>query len=215
MGPCEIHKQHAHTIGPDGSLYACPGFAGDARPVDRPHRRPAGRRARRGGASASTKITAWEECNDCAFIPVCAGGCIGRRAHRARRHEQAELSQAELRGWRRHAGTAGRARDGARLGNVSTSKHDAISRRKEHERERQESHKEKGHAAPMAGGRFARPPAVRLLVFGKTQQISTVRGERHNEDSGYQEGYPPSRRRHRLRVVPRLQRTHQEVAFSL
>ena len=32
MGPCEIHKQHAHTIGPDGSLYACPGFAGEACP---------------------------------------------------------------------------------------------------------------------------------------------------------------------------------------
>ena len=31
MGPCEIHKHHAHTIGPDGSLYACPGFAGDAK----------------------------------------------------------------------------------------------------------------------------------------------------------------------------------------
>ena len=30
MGPCEIHKQHAHTIGPDGSLYACPGFTGEA-----------------------------------------------------------------------------------------------------------------------------------------------------------------------------------------
>ena len=31
MGPCEIHKRHAHTIGPEGSLYACPGFAGEAR----------------------------------------------------------------------------------------------------------------------------------------------------------------------------------------
>src|SRR4029453_1618878 len=29
MGPCEIHKTHAHTIGPEGSLYACPGFAGN------------------------------------------------------------------------------------------------------------------------------------------------------------------------------------------
>ena len=28
MGPCEIHRRHAHTIGPDGSLYACPGFTG-------------------------------------------------------------------------------------------------------------------------------------------------------------------------------------------
>ena len=29
MGPCEIHRRHAYTIGPDGSLYACPGFTGD------------------------------------------------------------------------------------------------------------------------------------------------------------------------------------------
>ena len=29
MGPCEIHRRHAHTIGPDGSLYICPGFTGD------------------------------------------------------------------------------------------------------------------------------------------------------------------------------------------
>ena len=31
MGPCEIHREHAHTIGPDGALYACPGFTGDAK----------------------------------------------------------------------------------------------------------------------------------------------------------------------------------------
>src|SRR3990170_4767697 len=30
MGPCEIHRRHAHTIGPEGSLYACPGFASDS-----------------------------------------------------------------------------------------------------------------------------------------------------------------------------------------
>src|SRR5207344_1442222 len=28
-GPCEIHRRHAYTIGPDGSLYNCPGFTGD------------------------------------------------------------------------------------------------------------------------------------------------------------------------------------------
>ena len=27
-GPCHVHAKHAHTIGPDGSLYACPGFTG-------------------------------------------------------------------------------------------------------------------------------------------------------------------------------------------
>ena len=30
MGPCELHRRHAHTIGPNGALYACPGFAGEA-----------------------------------------------------------------------------------------------------------------------------------------------------------------------------------------
>jgi uncharacterized protein len=74
MGPCEIHKTHAHTIGPEGSLYACPGFAGntpeavghiDGRTDDR----------RSAAAKRFAKITAWEDCNDCAFIPVCAGGC--------------------------------------------------------------------------------------------------------------------------------------------
>ena len=27
MGPCEIHAKHAYTVGTDGSLFACPGFA--------------------------------------------------------------------------------------------------------------------------------------------------------------------------------------------
>src|SRR5262249_43065778 len=30
MGPCEIHADHSYTVGPDGSLFACPGFAGEA-----------------------------------------------------------------------------------------------------------------------------------------------------------------------------------------
>ncbi|MCA1649039.1 MAG: radical SAM protein [Acidobacteria bacterium] len=74
MGPCEIHKKHAHTIGPDGSLYACPGFAGDV-PSSTGH--IDGRQESRRAAAATRfeVITAWKECNDCAFIPVCAGGC--------------------------------------------------------------------------------------------------------------------------------------------
>jgi len=74
MGPCEIHRQHAHTISPDGSLYACPGFTGDKSQstghID-------GRRddIRERAASQFERLAAWKECNDCAFIPVCAGGC--------------------------------------------------------------------------------------------------------------------------------------------
>ena len=74
MGPCEIHRRHAHTIGPDGSLYACPGFTGDIKQstghID-------GRRDefRESAAARFDKLAAWRECDDCAFIPVCAGGC--------------------------------------------------------------------------------------------------------------------------------------------
>ena len=74
MGPCEIHKEHAHTIGPDGSLFACPGFAGEAR-------QSTGHIDGRADAYRSLalqnfeRLAAWEQCHDCAFIPVCAGGC--------------------------------------------------------------------------------------------------------------------------------------------
>jgi uncharacterized protein len=74
MGPCEIHKSHAHTIGPDGSLFACPGFAGEALQstghID-DRREDYRTRAQRN----FERLAAWEQCQDCAFIPVCAGGC--------------------------------------------------------------------------------------------------------------------------------------------
>lgn len=74
MGPCEIHKDHSHTIGPDGSLYACPGFAGD-RPSATGHIDGHLDPVRSRAAENFRKLAAWKECNDCAFIPVCAGGC--------------------------------------------------------------------------------------------------------------------------------------------
>ncbi len=74
MGPCEIHRDHAYTIGSDGAMYACPGFAGEAsqaighiaQPPAAAHRRAAGQ---------FDGLAAWTQCGDCAFIPVCAGGC--------------------------------------------------------------------------------------------------------------------------------------------
>jgi uncharacterized protein len=74
MGPCEIHKQHAHTIGPEGSLYACPGFAGNV-PESVGHIDGRQDELRLQAFERFKKIQAWDECNDCAFIPVCAGGC--------------------------------------------------------------------------------------------------------------------------------------------
>jgi uncharacterized protein len=74
MGPCEIHKGHAHTIGPDGSLFACPGFAGEAR-QSTGHIDGRQDEYRTQAMRNFDRLAAWQECNDCAFIPVCAGGC--------------------------------------------------------------------------------------------------------------------------------------------
>jgi uncharacterized protein len=75
MGPCEIHRRHAYTIGPDGALYACPGFTGEATQSvghidgrEEVWRMEAEKRFER----LSPLKT---ECGDCSFIPVCGGGC--------------------------------------------------------------------------------------------------------------------------------------------
>jgi len=74
MGPCEIHKEHAHTIGPDGSLYACPGFTGEAT-LSTGHIDGREDSWRATAKERFQKLAAWHDCGDCAFIPVCAGGC--------------------------------------------------------------------------------------------------------------------------------------------
>jgi uncharacterized protein len=74
-GPCHVHSKHAHTIGPDGSLYACPGFTGE-KGLSTGHiddRREAWRETAR---EKFNRLHPWKECGDCAFIPVCAGGCL-------------------------------------------------------------------------------------------------------------------------------------------
>ena len=74
MGPCEIHKSHSHTISPDGSLFACPGFAGEAlQSVGHIDGRQEDFRSQ--ALRQFERLSAWEQCDDCAYIPVCAGGC--------------------------------------------------------------------------------------------------------------------------------------------
>jgi uncharacterized protein len=74
MGPCEIHRKHAYTVGPDGSLYACPGFTGEATQsvghID--ERQETWRMA---AAERFDALAPYKNCGDCHFIPVCAGGC--------------------------------------------------------------------------------------------------------------------------------------------
>jgi len=74
-GPCHVHMQHAHTIGPDGSLYPCPGFTGQlATSVGHIDQRTDA--IRETAREKFLRLSPWKECGDCAFIPVCAGGCV-------------------------------------------------------------------------------------------------------------------------------------------
>jgi uncharacterized protein len=74
MGPCEIHKRHAHTIGPDGALYACPGFTGEPK-LSIGHIQKAQEAWQVAAEKRFDVLAAWKQCGDCAYIPVCAGGC--------------------------------------------------------------------------------------------------------------------------------------------
>ncbi len=74
MGPCEIHRKHAHTIGPDGATYACPGFTGEAT-FATGHISATQTPIQAKAADRFDRIGAWRNCGDCSFIPVCAGGC--------------------------------------------------------------------------------------------------------------------------------------------
>jgi uncharacterized protein len=74
MGPCELHRRHAHTIGPDGVLYACPGFAGETSLAVgdiKGHMTP----ARQHAGQEYERLSPWKACGDCSFMPVCGGGC--------------------------------------------------------------------------------------------------------------------------------------------
>jgi uncharacterized protein len=75
MGPCEIHRRHAYTIGPDGSLYACPGFTGEAT-ESTGHIDGRDETWRAAAAERFERLSAHKDaCGDCSFIPVCGGGC--------------------------------------------------------------------------------------------------------------------------------------------
>jgi uncharacterized protein len=75
MGPCEIHRKHAYTLGPDGAIYACPGFTGEA---TQSVAHISGR-VEPWHAAAATRFDVLsplkDECGDCSYIPVCGGGC--------------------------------------------------------------------------------------------------------------------------------------------
>lgn len=80
MGPCEIHRTHAHTVGIAGELYRCPGFSGEATEVVG-HIERSQTVMEQEAARRFDRLAAYELCGDCAFVPVCAGGCAVASHH--------------------------------------------------------------------------------------------------------------------------------------
>jgi uncharacterized protein len=75
VGPCHVHMDNARTIGPDGSLYPCPGFTGE-KGQSTGHIDGRLDPLRALAQERFDRLGPWKECGDCAFIPVCAGGCV-------------------------------------------------------------------------------------------------------------------------------------------
>src|SRR5205814_9359313 len=74
-GPCHVHMQHAQAIGPDGSLYPWPGFTGQLA-ASTGHVDDRSDPSREAARFKFDRLDPWKECGDCAFMPVCAGGCV-------------------------------------------------------------------------------------------------------------------------------------------
>ena len=95
-GPCHVHMKHAHTIGPDGSLYACPGFTGEKGQstghID--DRRDPWRESAR---EKFDRLQPVERVRRLRVHPRVCGRMPGGVTHRAWRHEPADMSQAQLR----------------------------------------------------------------------------------------------------------------------
>jgi len=70
-GPCELHWETSYIIDPDGLVYKCPAVAG------RPEVAVGTVRSQTLKGAPLLELRPWEKCGDCAYLPVCVGGCLG------------------------------------------------------------------------------------------------------------------------------------------
>jgi uncharacterized protein len=72
LGPCELHWNNSYVIDPEGDLYKCPAVAGRKEmAVGSVHT------GRTREVAPLLEFRPWEQCGDCAYMPVCVGGCLG------------------------------------------------------------------------------------------------------------------------------------------
>ncbi|MEP7126761.1 MAG: radical SAM protein [Byssovorax sp.] len=70
-GPCELHWDNSYILDPDGLVYKCPAVAG------RPEVAVGTVRDNALKGAPLLELRPWEKCGDCAYLPVCVGGCLG------------------------------------------------------------------------------------------------------------------------------------------
>lgn len=71
IGPCDAARENSFTIDPLGRIYKCPGFVGREEFVIGDIKDE--RFNHKNTLFMSTDL--WRECADCAYVPICAGGC--------------------------------------------------------------------------------------------------------------------------------------------
>ncbi|MEO5729437.1 MAG: radical SAM protein [Byssovorax sp.] len=81
-GPCELHWDTSYIIDPDGLVYKCPAVAG------RPEVAVGTVRDNALKGAVLLELRPWEQCGDCAYLPVCVGGCLGGQYLKTGRRDQ-------------------------------------------------------------------------------------------------------------------------------
>jgi uncharacterized protein len=92
-GPCELHWDNQFIVDPGGLVYKCPAVAG---------RPEVAVGSVTGGALRGApllELRPWERhapCHDCAYLPVCMGGCLGAKYLETHRRDQVNCKKEWL-----------------------------------------------------------------------------------------------------------------------
>jgi uncharacterized protein len=83
LGPCELHWKNNYTIDPEGNVFKCPAVAGLPDLAVAQVSSPAAEKI-----APLLELRPWEQCGDCAYLPVCVGGCLGGQYLKTHRRDQ-------------------------------------------------------------------------------------------------------------------------------
>jgi uncharacterized protein len=89
-GPCELHWDNQFVIDPGGLVYKCPAVAG------RPEVAVGSVTSTSLLGAPLLELRPWEQCGDCAYLPVCMGGCLGGKYLETHRRDQVNCKKEWL-----------------------------------------------------------------------------------------------------------------------